>query len=89
MEDLTQSPHVSVRWQAQMEEHLKNVRALESEAMRMVLVPGVDKRHQWTVRVELAKANAVAALALSLANSAGDIEQQLSNIAHAIDLIRP
>jgi hypothetical protein len=84
MEDLTHSPHVGVRWQAQMEEHLQGVRALTNEAMQMVLAPGVDRTHQWTVRVELAKANAVAAVALSLANGLGDLEGVLSRLEETL-----
>jgi RES domain-containing protein len=84
MEDLTKSDNVGVRWQAQMEEHLHGVRALSHEAMQMVLVPGVDKAHQWNVRVELAKANAVAAVALALANGMGDLEGVLSRLEESL-----
>jgi hypothetical protein len=80
-EDLTKHPNVGVRWQAQMEEHLREVRTLTSEAMRLaVTVPTVAQSEafqtQLLLRAGLAQANAQAASALALANSLGDLEVQ-------------
>lgn len=63
------SPSVAVRWQAQMEDHLSDVRALTTEAM----LPGIDP-DQASFRAALANAAATAALALALANGLGDLE---------------
>jgi hypothetical protein len=80
MEDLTQSGNVGVRWQAQMEEHLDRVRKFTMEACS---VPGEAPAAM--VRANLAQAHAVAALALSLANGLGDLEQPVGKIAESIE----
>jgi hypothetical protein len=63
-EDLTQSGNTGVRWQAQMEEHLKRVRELTR-----ILTPSAGAA---------ANANAIAALALALSNGLGDLESGLT-----------
>lgn len=68
-DDLTKSPNVGVRWQAQMEEHLSEMRGLANEAQ----LHGLDQKVAW-VRASLAQAHATAALALATANSLGDLE---------------
>jgi hypothetical protein len=74
-----------VRWQAQMEEHLHEVRTLTAESMRLSQVSGwADNergRQNMRVRVELAKANATAALTLAVANGLGDLEPLLRALA--------
>jgi hypothetical protein len=67
--DLTKSHNVGVRWQAQMEAHLQNVRAFSNEAM----LQGIDP-DQAASRSRLAQAHATAALALAVANGLSDLE---------------
>jgi hypothetical protein len=85
LEDLTKSADVGVRWQAQMEEHLHEVRTLSAESMRLLNLPGViqDERVKFNVRqrTELAKANASAALALAISNGVSDLESVLERLA--------
>lgn len=68
-EDLTQSGDVGVRWQAQMEEHLRDARGAAHEAC----LHGIDPQQAMT-RAAVAQAHASAALALAIANGLGDIE---------------
>lgn len=75
-EDLTKSGHLNVRWQAQMEEHLKRVRELDK-------VVGHGRADNRTG--EMATANAIAAVALAIANTVGDLELPLSKIADAAE----
>jgi hypothetical protein len=78
--DLANSPIAGVRWQAQMEEHLATVRALTSEA----LLPGIAEPHL-VLRAGLAQAHATAALALSVANTGGDLELALGKLSDSIE----
>lgn len=73
------SPHVGVRWQAEMEEHLESVRRLTSEA----LLEGIATEHV-TNRCHLASAHATAAMALAIANTGSDIEQSLVALAERV-----
>ena len=59
-EDLTKSPNVAVRWQAQMEQHLQQVRALSHEAS----LPGINPETA-AIRGILSQAHATAAQALA------------------------
>lgn len=68
-EDLTKSGHVNVRWQAQMEEHL--------EAIRQGTKIGGDPVK--------ACAHGLAAIALAVANTVGDLELPLSKMANAVE----
>lgn len=74
-EDLTRSSNVGVRWQAQMEEHLDNVRAFTREAVLPAISP-----EQALTRAGLAQAHATAALTLAVANGLGDVEGVLARI---------
>lgn len=77
-DDLTTSGNVGVRWQAQMEQHLDDVRKLTNEA----LLHGIASEHV-TARCHLANAHATAALALAVANGLGDTELALSKLVDA------
>ena len=80
MEDLTKSGHVGVRWQAQAEEHLTQVRALTSEAMMIATNRPHDEITPAVVRAQLATAHATAAAALLQANGLSDLEQALDRL---------
>lgn len=81
-EDLTQSPSVTVRWQAQMEQHLEDMRAFTREAVGLPSNSEVAI-HNAATRAALAQAHATAAVALAIANAVGDLELPLSTIADA------
>lgn len=68
-EEMAESGHLNVRWQAQMELHLEEVRDHTK-------VGG---------RPEVAIANGLAAIALAIANTVGDLELPMSKIADALE----
>lgn len=74
------SESVGVRWQADMEDHLRGQR----EARRMVGLPNV-KMEARQAYATAALADATAALALAIANTGGDLEVALAGIAAGME----
>lgn len=86
-EDLTQSSHTGVRWQAQMELHLAQVRGIEaalSEDNGAEMMKHPNTRWYAACRTDMAVAHGLAAIALAIASSVGDLELPLSKIATAV-----
>jgi hypothetical protein len=82
-EDLTQSGHTGIRWQAQMEKHLEAVRENAEQADSNLRTGG--NREAAAVWAQIAIANANAAQALAIANGLGDLESAINDVAKAIE----
>lgn len=70
--------NIGVRWQKEMEEHLKGVK----ENLR---IPDAARMEEKISRGTIAQAHATAALALAVANGLGDIENTLDGIRSTIN----
>ena len=76
---------VGPRWQAEMEDFLSIARERVHVAARITIPPEGDLAvAAIAAHAAVAQAAATAALVLAISNTGGDVEQQLSNIYHAI-----